>query len=74
MVDKVVYDLPDGFFEAFVPKALAVDVAALAGGRRGRRSTRRGMALVVVGDRAKVEAPLAGPGPRHACAPSPSTT
>ena len=29
MVDKVVFGLPDGFYEAFVPQALATDVAGL---------------------------------------------
>ena len=37
MVDAVVYGLPDGFYEGFVPKALAVDASrAAAGGRDGR--------------------------------------
>ena len=57
VVDQVVYDLPGGFFEAFVPKALAVDVAGLE--QAARASVDPGkVALVVVGDRAKVEAPL----------------
>jgi zinc protease len=57
MVDTVVYGLPDGFYEGFVPKALAVDAAALQQAARGAIDTKR-IALVVVGDRAKVEAPL----------------
>ena len=57
MADRVVYDLPDGFFEEFVPKALATDVAALAAAARSAVDP-AAMALVVVGDRAKVEAPL----------------
>ncbi|HVQ26322.1 MAG TPA: pitrilysin family protein [Planctomycetota bacterium] len=57
MVDAVVYGLPDGFYEGFVPKALAVDAAALQQAARGAIDTRK-IALVVVGDRAKVEAPL----------------
>jgi zinc protease len=57
MVDTVVYGLPDGFYEGFVPKALAVDAAALQQAARGAIDTKK-IALVVVGDRAKVEAPL----------------
>ena len=57
MVDAVVYGLPDGFYEGFVPKALAVDTAALQQAARGAIDTKK-IALVVVGDRAKVEAPL----------------
>ena len=57
MVDAVVYGLPDGFYEGFVPKALAVDAAALQQAARGAIDTKK-IALVVVGDRAKVEAPL----------------
>jgi len=57
MVDTVVYGLPDGFYEGFVPKALAIDAAALQQAARGAIDTKK-LALVVVGDRAKVEAPL----------------
>jgi predicted Zn-dependent peptidase len=57
MVDAVVYGLPDGFYESFVPKALAVDAAALQSAARALVDPKR-LALVVVGDRAKVEAPL----------------
>src|SRR4029453_18573976 len=57
MVDTVVYGLPDGFYEGFVPKALAVDAGALQQAARGAIDTKK-IALVVVGDRAKVEAPL----------------
>jgi predicted Zn-dependent peptidase len=57
MVEAVVYGLPDGFYEGFVPKALAVDAAALQQAARGAIDTKK-LALVVVGDRAKVEAPL----------------
>jgi zinc protease len=57
MVDAVVYGLPDGFYEGFVPKALAVDAAALQAAARALVDPKR-LALVVVGDRAKVEAPL----------------
>ena len=57
MVDAVVYGLADGFYEGFVPKALAVDAAALQQAARGAIDTKK-LALVVVGDRAKVEAPL----------------
>jgi zinc protease len=57
MAERVVYDLPDGFFEEFVPKALAVDVGGLRAAARSVVDPTR-MALVVVGDRATVEAPL----------------
>jgi predicted Zn-dependent peptidase len=57
MVDKVVYNLPDGFYEAFVPQALATDVAGLQKAARAAVDSKR-LAVVVVGDRAKVEAPL----------------
>ncbi len=57
MVDKVVYNLPDGFYEAFVPQALATDVAWLQMAARSTIDPKR-IAVVVVGDRATVEAPL----------------
>ncbi len=57
VVDAVVYNLPDGFYEAFVPQALATDGAALQQAARATIDPKR-IALVVVGDRAKVEAPL----------------
>jgi len=57
MVESVVYNLPEGFYEGFVPKALGVDAAALQQAARATIDPRR-IALVVVGDRAKVEAPL----------------
>ena len=57
MVDAVVYGLPDGFYEGFVPQALAIDAAGLQQAARGAIDPKR-LALVVVGDRAKVEAPL----------------
>jgi len=57
IVDKFVYGLPDGFYEAFVPQALATDAAALQKAARATIDPKR-LALVVVGDRAKVEAPL----------------
>jgi predicted Zn-dependent peptidase len=56
-VEKVVYGLPDGFFEQFVPKALEVDTAAIQKAAEAEVDPRR-IALVVVGDRSKVEAPL----------------
>jgi zinc protease len=57
VVEKVVYDLPDGFFEQFVPKALAVDAAAI--GRTAQAEVDpRTIAIVVVGDRSKVEGPI----------------
>ena len=57
MVEKVVYDLPDGFFEQFVPKALGLDPETI---RKAAETTvdPASIALVVVGDRSKVEAPL----------------
>jgi predicted Zn-dependent peptidase len=57
MVEKVVYGLPDGFFEQFVPEALAVDAAAIQKAAEAEVDPRN-IALVVVGDRSKVEAPL----------------
>jgi zinc protease len=57
VVEKVVYDLPDGFFEQFVPKALAVDSTAIHKAAEAEVDPRR-IAIVVVGDRSKVEAPL----------------
>jgi len=57
MVDKLVYGLPDGFYEAFVPQALATDVAGLQKAARAAIDPKR-LAVIVVGDRAKVEAPL----------------
>jgi len=57
MVDKLVYNLPDGFYEAFVPQALATDVAGLQKAARAAIDPKR-LAVVVVGDRATVEAPL----------------
>jgi predicted Zn-dependent peptidase len=57
VAEKVIYDLPDGFFEEFVPKALAVDASSLQRSARGVVDPVR-IALVVVGDRTKVEAPL----------------
>jgi zinc protease len=57
MVDKLVYSLPDGFYEAFVPQALATDVPGLQKAARAAIDPKR-LAVVVVGDRAKVEAPL----------------
>jgi zinc protease len=57
VVEKVVYDLPDGFFEQFVPKALAVDAAAIRKVADAEVDP-AGMAIVVVGDRSKIEAPI----------------
>jgi predicted Zn-dependent peptidase len=57
VVEKVVYDLPDGFFEEFVPKALAVDAAAIQK-VAGVDVDPRTIAIVVVGDRSKVEGPI----------------
>jgi zinc protease len=57
MVDAVAYGLPDDFYQGFVPKALAVDAAALQQAARAAVDTKK-IALVVVGDRAKVEASL----------------
>ena len=57
VADRVVYDLPDGFFEEFVPKALGVEVASLQAAGRSLVDPGR-MAFVVVGDRKTVETPL----------------
>jgi predicted Zn-dependent peptidase len=57
MVESVTYNLPEGFYEGFVPKALTVDAVALQRAARATIDPRR-IALVVVGDRAQVEAPL----------------
>jgi len=57
IIEQVVYDLPDDFFEAFVPEALAVDAAALQAAARADVDT-GSMVLVVVGDRATVAEPL----------------
>ncbi len=57
VVEKVVYGLPDGFFEQFVPKALAVDAAAIRKAAEAEVDPRT-IAIVVVGDRSKVEGPL----------------
>ena len=53
MVDKVLYNLPDGFYESFVPQALATDAAGMQKAARAAIDPKR-LALVVVGDRAKV--------------------
>jgi predicted Zn-dependent peptidase len=57
MADRVLYGLPDGFFEEFVPKALATDVASLQAAARALVDPGR-LAFVVVGDGKTVEAPL----------------
>jgi len=57
MVDTVVYGHADGFYESFVPRALATDIAGMQKAARATIDPKR-VALVVVGDRAKVEAPL----------------
>lgn len=57
IVDKLVYGLPDGFYEAFAPQALATDATGLQKAARAAIDPKR-LALVVVGDRATVEAPL----------------
>ena len=56
-VEKVVYDLPDGFFEEYVPKALAVDASALQAAAKAAVDPEK-IVFVVVGDRSKIEAPL----------------
>jgi predicted Zn-dependent peptidase len=57
VAERVVYDLPDDFFEEFAPKALATDVPALQAAARGIIDPAR-MAFVIVGDKKAVEAPL----------------
>jgi predicted Zn-dependent peptidase len=57
IVEKVVYGLPDGFFEGFVPRTLGVDASALRAAAEAVVDP-EAIALVVVGDRSKVETPL----------------
>jgi predicted Zn-dependent peptidase len=57
IAEKVVYGLPDSFFGEYVPRTLAVDAAALQAAAEATVDPER-IALVVVGDRSKVEAPL----------------
>ncbi len=57
IVEKVVHSLPDGFFADYVPRTLAVDGPALQAAAEASVDPDR-IALVVVGDRSQVEAPL----------------
>jgi predicted Zn-dependent peptidase len=57
VVEMLVYDLPEGFFEQFVPKALAVDPGAIQKAADADVDP-RAIAVVVVGDRSKVEGPV----------------
>ncbi len=57
LVEGVVYDLPDGFFEEYVPKTLAVDAPAIQAAATASVDPEE-IVIVVVGDRSKVEAPL----------------
>lgn len=57
VADGAIYDLPEGFFEEFAPRALATDAPALQAAARAVVDPAR-MAFVVVGDRTTVEAPL----------------
>jgi zinc protease len=57
LVEQAVYGLPDDFFSTYVPKALAVDGSAVEHAARATIDPGR-VAIVVVGDRSKVEAPV----------------
>ncbi len=56
LAEQWLYGLPDDYFSAFVPKALATGVAVVEGA--AARIDTANLAIVVVGDRAKVEAKL----------------
>ena len=57
MVERIAQDLPADHFEQFAPKVLAVDAAALRQAAEAVVDPGR-LAVVVVGDRKAVEAPL----------------
>lgn len=57
LAESALYRLPDGFWEDLVAKALAVDVKSFQRAARDRIDP-GAVAIAVVGDRAKVEAPL----------------
>jgi zinc protease len=56
LAERVVYGLPEDEFESYVPRVLAVDAAAMQ--RAAQAIDPDHIAIVVVGDRAKIEAPL----------------
>ena len=60
LAQLALYGLPDDTFEQFVPSVDAVDAGAVT--RASARLDPGEMTVVVVGDRAKVEAPLAALG------------
>jgi predicted Zn-dependent peptidase len=57
LAEQWLYALPDDVFTSFVPKALAAGVDQVRGAAAARIDP-AGIAIVIVGDRAKVEAPL----------------
>jgi zinc protease len=57
LAEKAVYGLPDDEFESYVPRVMATSVDEAARAIREVLQPER-MAIVVVGDRAKIEAPL----------------
>jgi predicted Zn-dependent peptidase len=57
VVDEVLYGLPDGFFEAYVPDTLAVGPSAVAEAAKALIDPEN-IALVVVGDRSTIEEPV----------------
>jgi zinc protease len=57
VVDEVLYGLPDGFFEAYVPDTLAVGPSAVAEAAKALIDPEN-IALVVVGDRSAIEEPV----------------
>jgi zinc protease len=59
LADQVVYELPPDEFTSYVPKVMAVTVEGAA--RAAASVLKPGqMAVVIVGDRARIEAPLRG--------------
>jgi zinc protease len=57
IVEQVVYELPEDVFNTFVPKVLAVDANEMSRVAKAHIDPLN-LAIVVVGDRAKVEQPL----------------
>ena len=57
LADQLVYGLPPDAFATFVPRVLAVDPAALRKAAQRTIHPER-MAVVVVGDRQRIEAPV----------------
>jgi predicted Zn-dependent peptidase len=57
LVERTVYDLPENFFDGFVPKALAVDGQEMSRVAAAHIDPEN-LVIVVVGDRQTIEAPL----------------